>query len=125
MYFLDVIMFKETEVSYRESTINCALMESPKPLLFESMESVINDTFVQYPNNPDDHSFSSSARLVSEEAILRCEEERFELDIVIETAKFTIIYFQKYILNSYSALSHHLIPISNKFHSIIRSTLIR
>ena len=118
-------MFKETGISYRESIINCALIRSPKPLHFDLMESFINDSFVQYPNNPDDHSFSSSARLASEEAILRCEEERFELDIVIETAKFTIGYFQKFILNSYSSSPLNLTSTSANFHSVIRSTLIR
>ena len=99
-------MLKEIGVSYRESTVNFVLNRSPSSLLFELSESVINNTFIQYPNNSDDHSFSSSARLASEEAILQCEEERFELDIVIETAKFTLDYFHR--LNSYSAYPDNL-----------------
>lgn len=116
-------MLKEIGVSYRESTVNFVLNRSPSSLLFELSESVINNTFIQYPNNSDDHSFSSSARLASEEAILQCEEERFELDIVIETAKFTLDYFHR--LNSYSAYPDNFMLISSSFPSIIRSTLIR
>ncbi|KAI6656096.1 Paired amphipathic helix protein Sin3a [Oopsacas minuta] len=90
-----------------------------------NVDAIINDFFVQFPNNKDDHSFYCSTRLPAEEAILRCEEERFELDIVIETAKNTISYFRKCFQNSTISVYSKVCLLCTTSHSFLRSTLQR
>lgn len=51
---------------------------------------VLNDTLVSFPSWSEDSTFVSSRKTHYEEYIYRCEDERFELDIVIESNLLTI-----------------------------------
>lgn len=51
---------------------------------------VLNDTLVSFPSWSEDSTFVSSRKTQYEEFIYRCEDERFELDIVIESNLLTI-----------------------------------
>ncbi|XP_037103877.1 paired amphipathic helix protein Sin3a-like [Syngnathus acus] len=51
---------------------------------------VLNDTWVSFPSWSEDSTFVSSKKTQYEEHIYRCEDERFELDVVLETNLATI-----------------------------------
>ncbi|XP_070503686.1 paired amphipathic helix protein Sin3a isoform X1 [Chironomus tepperi] len=51
---------------------------------------VLNDTWVSFPSWSEDSTFNTSRKTQYEEFIYRCEDERFELDVVIETNSSTI-----------------------------------
>lgn len=51
---------------------------------------VLNDTWVSFPTWSEDSTFVTSRKTQYEEIIYRCEDERFELDVVIETNSATI-----------------------------------
>lgn len=51
---------------------------------------VLNDTWVSFPSWSEDSTFVSSRKTQYEEYIYRCEDERFELDVVVETNLSTI-----------------------------------
>uniref|UniRef100_A0AAY4E700 Paired amphipathic helix protein Sin3b n=1 Tax=Denticeps clupeoides TaxID=299321 RepID=A0AAY4E700_9TELE len=52
--------------------------------------SVLNDTWVSFPSWSEDSTFVSSKKTPYEEQLHRCEDERFELDVVLETNLATI-----------------------------------
>ncbi|XP_062620426.1 paired amphipathic helix protein Sin3a-like isoform X2 [Saccostrea cucullata] len=51
---------------------------------------VLNDTWVSFPSWSEDSTFVTSRKTQYEEHIYRCEDERFELDVVVETNLATI-----------------------------------
>lgn len=51
---------------------------------------VLNDTWVSFPSWSEDSTFVTSRKTQYEEHIYRCEDERFELDIVVESNLNTI-----------------------------------
>ncbi|XP_033330132.1 SIN3 transcription regulator family member A isoform X4 [Megalopta genalis] len=53
-------------------------------------KEVLNDTWVSFPTWSEDSTFVTSRKTQYEEFIYRCEDERFELDGVIETNASTI-----------------------------------
>ncbi|XP_064336759.1 paired amphipathic helix protein Sin3a isoform X3 [Camelus dromedarius] len=53
-------------------------------------DKVLNDTWVSFPSWSEDSTFVSSKKTQYEEHIYRCEDERFELDVVLETNLATI-----------------------------------
>lgn len=53
-------------------------------------KEVLNDTWVSFPTWAEDSTFVTSRKTQYEEIIYRCEDERFELDVVIETNSSTI-----------------------------------
>ncbi|XP_045508149.1 paired amphipathic helix protein Sin3a-like isoform X3 [Colias croceus] len=53
-------------------------------------KEVLNDTWVSIPTWSEDSTFVTSRKTQYEEYIYRCEDERFELDVVIETNAATI-----------------------------------
>lgn len=53
-------------------------------------KEVLNDTWVSFPTWAEDSTFVTSRKTQYEELIYRCEDERFELDVVIETNSATI-----------------------------------
>ncbi|XP_076639909.1 SIN3 transcription regulator family member A isoform X4 [Colletes latitarsis] len=53
-------------------------------------KEVLNDTWVSFPTWSEDSTFVTSRKTQYEESIYRCEDERFELDGVIETNASTI-----------------------------------
>lgn len=54
---------------------------------------VLNDTYVSFPSWSEDSSFVASRKTTFEEYIYRCEDERYELDHVIETNSDTVYLF--------------------------------
>uniref|UniRef100_A0A4W3H846 SIN3 transcription regulator family member B n=1 Tax=Callorhinchus milii TaxID=7868 RepID=A0A4W3H846_CALMI len=54
------------------------------------LSSVLNDTWVSFPSWSEDSTFVSSKKTPYEEQLHRCEDERFELDVVLETNLATI-----------------------------------
>ncbi|KAG5673702.1 hypothetical protein PVAND_003725 [Polypedilum vanderplanki] len=85
---IDVTQCKRLGTSY------CAIPKSSElkkcsgrtPLCKE----VLNDTWVSFPSWSEDSTFNTSRKTQYEEFIYRCEDERFELDVVIETNSATI-----------------------------------
>ncbi|CAH2293302.1 paired amphipathic helix Sin3b [Pelobates cultripes] len=53
-------------------------------------KEVLNDTWVSFPAWSEDSTFVSSKKTPYEEQLHRCEDERFELDVVLETNLATI-----------------------------------
>lgn len=54
-------------------------------------KEVLNDTWVSFPTwSSEDSTFVTSRKTQFEEYIYRCEDERFELDVVLETNAATI-----------------------------------
>ncbi|KAI5712713.1 hypothetical protein M8J76_006263 [Diaphorina citri] len=53
-------------------------------------KDVLNDTWVSFPSWSEDSTFVTSRKTQFEEYIYRCEDERFELDVVIESNNSTI-----------------------------------
>uniref|UniRef100_A0A8C1DZG6 SIN3 transcription regulator family member Aa n=1 Tax=Cyprinus carpio carpio TaxID=630221 RepID=A0A8C1DZG6_CYPCA len=53
-------------------------------------KEVLNDTWVSFPSWSEDSTFVSSKKTQYEEHMYRCEDERFELDVVLETNLATI-----------------------------------
>ena len=53
-------------------------------------KEVLNDTWVSFPSWSEDSTFVSSRKTQYEEYIYRCEDERYELDVVLETNLATI-----------------------------------
>jgi paired amphipathic helix protein Sin3a len=49
------------------------------------MYQVLNDTWRSYPCWSEDSTFSGAKKTQYEEYINKCDDERFELDVVIET----------------------------------------
>ena len=57
-------------------------------------KEVLNDTWVSFPSWSEDSTFVTSRKTQYEEYIYRCEDERFELDVVIETNLSAIRIFE-------------------------------
>lgn len=57
-------------------------------------KEVLNDTWVSFPSWSEDSTFVTSRKTQYEEYIYRCEDERFELDVVIETNLSAIRVFE-------------------------------
>lgn len=53
-------------------------------------KEVLNDTWVSFPSWSEDSTFVTSRKTQFEENIYRCEDERFELDVVLEANLATI-----------------------------------
>uniref|UniRef100_A0A182F4M4 Paired amphipathic helix protein Sin3a n=1 Tax=Anopheles albimanus TaxID=7167 RepID=A0A182F4M4_ANOAL len=72
----------------------CALPKSHENVKCSGRTSlcrdVLNDTWVSFPTWSEDSTFVTSRKTQYEEFIYRCEDERFELDVVIETNSATI-----------------------------------
>jgi paired amphipathic helix protein Sin3a len=59
----------------------------PQPICSERTElgrSVLNDTWVSVPTGSEDFTFKNSRKNQYEEMLFKCEDDRFELDLVIE-----------------------------------------
>ncbi|KAK3597908.1 hypothetical protein CHS0354_042245 [Potamilus streckersoni] len=53
-------------------------------------KEVLNDTWVSFPTWSEDSTFVTSRKTQYEEQIYKCEDERFELDVVLESNLSTI-----------------------------------
>eukprot|EP01132_Coremiostelium_polycephalum_P002155 gene2155-2654_t len=56
----------------------------------ELSESVLNDVWVSFPTGSEEYGFKSQRKNQYEEILFKCEDERFELDLVIELNSSTI-----------------------------------
>lgn len=85
---IDVTQCKRLGTSY------CALPKSSEPKKCSGRtqlcRSVLNDQWVSFPSWSEDSTFNTCRKTQYEECIYRCEDERFELDVVIETNSATI-----------------------------------
>lgn len=85
---IDVAQCKRLGTSY------CALPKTSEPKKCSGRTAlcreVLNDTWVSFPSWSEDSTFNASRKTQYEEFIYRCEDERFELDVVIETNSSTI-----------------------------------
>lgn len=85
---IDVAQCKRLGTSY------CALPKSSEPKKCSGRTAlcreVLNDVWVSFPSWSEDSTFNTSRKTQYEEFIYRCEDERFELDVVIETNSATI-----------------------------------
>ncbi|XP_064388294.1 paired amphipathic helix protein Sin3a-like isoform X2 [Halichondria panicea] len=57
-------------------------------------QDVLNDTWVSFPMWSEDSTFEGTRKTQYEEYIFRCEDERFELDVVLETNLSAIRYLE-------------------------------
>lgn len=79
---------KRYGVSYRAvpKSYNAPKCSGRTPLCRE----VLNETWVSFPTWSEDSTFVTSRKTIFEENVYRCEDERFELDVVIEANSATI-----------------------------------
>ncbi|XP_077966628.1 paired amphipathic helix protein Sin3a-like [Styela clava] len=57
-------------------------------------KEVLNDTWVSFPSWSEDSQSVTSKKTQFEEHVYRCEDERFELDVVLETNLATILVLE-------------------------------
>ncbi|XP_022900635.2 paired amphipathic helix protein Sin3a isoform X1 [Onthophagus taurus] len=78
----------------RLGTSYCVIPPSQEGLKFSGRtqlcHEVLNNQWVSFPSWAEDNSFVGSRKNQYEEYMYRCEDERFELDVVIETNASTI-----------------------------------
>lgn len=88
---LDFNQCKRYGLSYRTIPKNSARQECSGRT--QLCHEVLNDTLVSFPSWSEDSTFVSSRKTTYEEHIYRTEDERYELDHVIETNFATIKLF--------------------------------
>lgn len=89
---VDYSSCKQYGLSYREAKpYHTELKCSGQTAL---CREVLNDTYVSYPSVSDESSFVSSKKNQHEELLFRTEDERFELDVILETNMSTIRLFE-------------------------------
>jgi hypothetical protein len=89
-YDIDYSNARHIGSSYRSMPKEHRRPPSKDPLA----SSVLNDVWVSLPTWSEDPQFSSTKKNQYEDAIIRCEDERFELDNVIEANLHTIKIFE-------------------------------
>lgn len=75
-------------------------------------KEVLNDQWVSFPTWSEDSTFVSSRKTQYEEYMYRCEDERFELDVVIEVNASTIRYYLSLFI---SVISLHIYQTTKFF----------
>ena len=85
---LDLTSCERCGPSYRllPATFPKAPASSRTPLC----DAHLNDNWVSVTSGSEDYSFKAMRKNQYEEALFRCEDDRFELDMVLETTKVTI-----------------------------------
>ena len=84
---IDYLSCKQYGASYRD------ISAYPQPISSgqtEMCRAVLNSTYVSFPSWSEDSTFISSKKNAHEELLFRIEDERFELDLVLETNTSTI-----------------------------------
>ena len=59
-------------------------------------KDVLNDNWVAVTSGSEDYSFNAMRKNQYEEALFRCEDDRFEIDMVLETTKACVAKLQAY-----------------------------
>jgi paired amphipathic helix protein Sin3a len=85
---LDLTSCERCGPSYRllPATFPKAPASSRTPLC----DAHLNDNWVSVTSGSEDYSFKAMRKNQYEEALFRCEDDRFELDMVLETTKVTV-----------------------------------
>ena len=66
-------------------------MEMQRPRIKQHRSSsIINRQWISVPHGSEDVSFSHFRKNVFEDSLFKCEDERFDLDLTIESAKFML-----------------------------------
>eukprot|EP00730_Choanoeca_flexa_P009015 TRINITY_DN12572_c4_g8_i1.p1 TRINITY_DN12572_c4_g8~~TRINITY_DN12572_c4_g8_i1.p1 ORF type:complete len:1290 (+),score=469.40 TRINITY_DN12572_c4_g8_i1:134-3871(+) len=89
---LDLSKCKRLDVSYRALPLSHQKLKcSGRSKLDPRIAGTLNDQWVSFPVwTSEDSSFVASKKNVHEEALFRCEDERFELDLILECNIATI-----------------------------------
>jgi paired amphipathic helix protein Sin3a len=91
---MDATACKMVTPSYRELPADVPL--TPCSGRTELCDSVLNDRYVSLSSGQEDSgSFKVTRKNQYEEALFRCEDERYELDMVIETNASTLRYLEQ------------------------------
>eukprot|EP00047_Mylnosiga_fluctuans_P012588 m.27016 g.27016 ORF g.27016 m.27016 type:complete len:1120 (+) comp4360_c0_seq1:36-3395(+) len=88
---IDLSQCKRLDTSYRAlpsqfSKPLCTGRDKLRPEILETL----NDSWVSFPAWSEDSAFLATKKNAYEEAIFRCEDERYELDVVLESNLSTI-----------------------------------
>lgn len=67
-------------------------------------DSTLNDLYISIPTGSEDFSFKTSRRNIYEENLFRCEDERYELDMIIEN-NMSVIALLEPIYDSLQTMS--------------------
>lgn len=78
--------------SYRRIPPDCPALDFSGRSLHE--RRTINDTWINVTRGSEDYSFKFMRKNQSEDNLFRCEDDRYELDLVIETNAATIMKLQ-------------------------------
>ena len=78
--------------SYRELSATCVQPKCSGRT--ELCQLVLNDTWVSSPTWSEDTQFVHSRKTKAEELLHKCEDERYELDVVIELNTHMIRFYQ-------------------------------
>ena len=80
---IDYSSLKQYGTSYRE--INAPYAHSVSSGRTQLCKEILNDTFVSFPCWSEDSTFLTSKKNQYEELLFKTEDERFELDVILET----------------------------------------
>ncbi|XP_051132564.1 paired amphipathic helix protein Sin3-like 3 isoform X2 [Andrographis paniculata] len=75
-------------------------------------DEVLNDRWVSVTSGSEDYSFKHMRKNQYEESLFRCEDDRFELDMLLESANTTVKRVEE-LLNS---IDNHTIKLDDSFH---------
>ncbi|KAI0560457.1 Transcriptional regulatory protein Sin3-like protein [Gracilaria domingensis] len=79
----------ELRGSYRRIPPDCPALEYTGRSMYE--RRTLNDTWINVTRGSEDYSFKFMRKNQSEDNLFRCEDDRYELDLVIETNAATIM----------------------------------
>ena len=91
---LDLSMSERCGPSYRLLPKN--FPPAPCTTRTQLCKDVLNDNWVAVTSGSEDYSFKAMRKNQYEEALFRCEDDRFEIDMVLETTKSCIEKLQKF-----------------------------
>jgi paired amphipathic helix protein Sin3a len=98
---IDYLSCKQHGASYRDVSSYSQPISSGQTAL---CKQVLNGTYVSFPSWSEDSTFISSKKNQYEELIFRVEDERFELDVVLETNMAAIRVLEN-VMNKISHMS--------------------
>uniref|UniRef100_A0A7S0GW34 Histone deacetylase interacting domain-containing protein n=1 Tax=Micromonas pusilla TaxID=38833 RepID=A0A7S0GW34_MICPS len=85
---LDLTSCERCGPSYR--LLPAAFPKAPASGRTPLCDAHLNDNWVSVTSGSEDYSFKAMRKNQYEEALFRCEDDRFELDMVLETTKATV-----------------------------------
>lgn len=97
--------------------------ETQRPRIFRDKPNPdINGQWVSVPYGSEDVSFRNFRKNAFEDALFKCEDERFDLDMVIENASYTLRLLERALedANSLSAEQQKTFTLDDRIFSKIR-----